>query len=72
MRTWIGLDETNPWPQRSPDSTPLDLLWEYVKDQVRATPVTNLLNMRERINLSTRNVTPHMLLNVLQEMSTRC
>ena len=29
---WIGRDGPTPWPQRSPDITPLDLfLWEYVR-----------------------------------------
>jgi hypothetical protein len=61
---WVGRDGPIPWPQRSPDITPLDFfLWGYVKDIVYKVPVTSLDELKVRIFATIETVTPQMLEN---------
>ena len=31
---WIGQDEPMIWPPRSPDLTPMDFIWDHIKDLI--------------------------------------
>lgn len=48
---WIGRLGPILWPPRSPDLNPLDFFyWGCLKDIVYATPITNIEDLRRRIN----------------------
>jgi len=69
---WIGRDGPTPWPQRSPDITPLDFfLWGYVKDKVFSTPVPDITNLKARITDAFATITEHMLENTWREADYR-
>ena len=62
---WIGRRGSMEWPARSPDLTPLDFfLWGHVKSIVYKTKPLDLADLRRRITLAIRSVTPEMLSNV--------
>lgn len=47
---WWGRDGPINWSPRSPDLTPLDyFLWGYLRDQVFATPITNIDDLKSKI-----------------------
>lgn len=69
---WIGRRGSIEWPARSPDLTPLDFfLWGYVKSIVYKTKPLNLDDLKGRITLAIRSVTPEMLSNVRRNFYTR-
>lgn len=69
---WIGRRGSIEWPARSPDLTPLDFfLWGYVKGMVYKTKPRDLDDLRERITLAIRSVTPQMLNNVRRHFYLR-
>ncbi|GBL78582.1 hypothetical protein AVEN_65178-1 [Araneus ventricosus] len=60
------------WPPRSPDLTPMDFfLWEYLKQQVYATPPPTLRDLQRRITDACANVTPAMLHRKQREVQAR-
>lgn len=65
-RRWIGIgSQTQEWPPRSPDLTPLDFfLWGYVKDKVCATQPTTIADMKLRIERAFRDITDGTLQRV--------
>lgn len=62
---WIGRRGALEWPPRSPDLNPMDFfLWGYLKNKVYVTPPTNLQDLRDRITLEARNISPEVFRNV--------
>lgn len=41
--------EVLPWPENSPDQTPIEGVWKLLKDRVNATSVTTKRELIERI-----------------------
>lgn len=71
-RRWIGRRGTIEWPPRSPDLTPLDFfLWGYLKSKVYIDRPQNLEDLKHRIRLEIRNITPEMIHNVQEECCRR-
>lgn len=69
---WIGGHGPVSWPARSPDLTPLDFfLWGYLKQQVYAEQPENPENLRQRITVACRSITPAMLHRVRMSMERR-
>lgn len=69
---WIGRRGSMEWPPRSPDLTPLDyFLWGYVKSMVYKTKPTDLEDLKQRITLAIRSITPQMLNNVRRHFYLR-
>lgn len=69
---WIGRRGSMEWPARSPDLTSLDFfLWGYVKSIVYKTQPLDLADLRRRITLAIRSVTPEMLSNVRRNLYVR-
>lgn len=65
---WIGRRGPVEWPARSPDLSPLDFfLWGHIKSKVYATECGSLEELRQRITLVCRGITPEMLGNVRQK-----
>lgn len=58
-RRWIGIgSQTQEWPPRSPDLTPMDFfLWGYVKEKVYATQSTTIADIKLRIERAFRDIT---------------
>ena len=55
---WISREGPISWPPRSPDVTPLDFfLWGYVKSRVYESPVHDLGDLRDRIQLAMESIT---------------
>jgi hypothetical protein len=60
------------WPPQSPDLTPCDFLWGYVKDNVFVPPVpVTLDDLKPRITTATAGVDEHMLTRAWQEFDHR-
>ena len=69
---WIGRGGPTPWPARSPDLTPLDFFfWGFIKDQVYATPVRDIVELRHKIMNAIGNVTQVMLTNTWRNFQQR-
>jgi len=68
---WIGSDGPTPWPPRSPDITPLDFFWRYVKDKLFSTPIAGITNLKERITDAPTTVTEDVLENTWRETDYR-
>jgi len=69
---FVGRDGQTPWPPRSPDITPLDLLlWGCVKDKVFSTPVPDITNLKARITDAFVTITEDMLENTWRETDYR-
>lgn len=69
---WIGRRGAIEWPARSPDLTPIDyFLWGYLKSKVYATKPENLEDLRQRIEIEVRRITPEMIENVQNEFYYR-
>lgn len=69
---WIGRRGSIEWPARSPDLSLLDyFLWGYVKSIVYKTKPLNLDDLKRRITVAIRSVTPEMLSNVRRHFYTR-
>ncbi|GBN14024.1 hypothetical protein AVEN_109008-1 [Araneus ventricosus] len=68
----IGYGGLQEWPPRSPDLIPMDFfLWEYLKQQVYATPPPTLQDLERRITDACANLTPAMLHRVQREVQAR-
>ncbi|GBL85751.1 hypothetical protein AVEN_193195-1 [Araneus ventricosus] len=68
----IGYGGFKEWPPRSPDLTPMySFLWEYLKQQVYATPPPPLQDLQRRITDACANVTPAILHRVQREIQER-
>lgn len=68
----IGYGGPVEWPPRSPDLTPMDFyLWGYIKAQVYVTEPTSLIDLKQRIILACRTVTPAMLQRVQGSVLSR-
>ncbi|GBL98659.1 hypothetical protein AVEN_19709-1 [Araneus ventricosus] len=67
----IGYGGFVEWSPSSPDLTPLDFLWGYMKGQVYATPPPILQDLRRRITDACASVTPAMLHNVQREIQSK-
>ena len=60
------------WPPRSPDLTPYNFLWGFVKDTVFVPPLpANLQDLRNRITVAVALVDRDMLTRVWNEMNYR-
>jgi hypothetical protein len=58
---WISRGETNAWPPRSPDLTPLDFfLRGYMKNIVYQVKINDLQYLKARIRDTVATVTPNM------------
>lgn len=69
---WIGRRGSMEWPARSPDLTSLDFfLWGYVKNIVYKTKPLDLADLRRRITLAIRSVTPEMFSNIRRNFYLR-
>ena len=71
---WVGRGGPVTWPPRSPDLNAMDFFaWGHLKSLVYATPVDNLLVLRNRIveAFDTIRSTPDMLLQVHHSMQRR-
>jgi hypothetical protein len=64
---WIERGGPIFWPPRSPDLTPMEFLWEYVKNFVYGEKNQNILHVRCRITATSPMVTPDMI----QQIGTR-
>jgi hypothetical protein len=61
-----------PGPPRFPDLTLLDFFaWGFIKDVVYSTKVRDLADLRQRIIEAVEFITPHMLINMCQELEYR-
>jgi hypothetical protein len=58
---WIGRGGPRIWPARSPDLTPLDLLWIILKDVVYQDVPTTPENMRQRITDGCAAMNPQVI-----------
>jgi hypothetical protein len=67
----IGRDGPTPWPPRSPDITPLDCLWGYVRDIVYSTPVLDIDTLKARLSDALAAVTEEMLEKTWREIEYR-
>lgn len=69
---WIGRDGPIRWPPRSPDLTPCDFfVWGFIKDQVYKTEVSDVRELRQRINAAFTNITDEMRHRVWAELDSR-
>jgi hypothetical protein len=60
------------WPPRSPDLTPCDFLWGFVKEAVYVPPLPTILDdLKNRIRAAVKSVTLENLLRVWDEFSYR-
>jgi hypothetical protein len=60
------------WPVRSPDLTPLDFfLWEYLKSKVYNNRLTNLEDLKQRIQHEIRLISPQTIQNIRNEFYNR-
>lgn len=63
---WIGTNGPVRWPARSPDLSPLDFhYWAFMKNEVYATPVATIEELRNRIEGSVARIQRQQLNNVL-------
>lgn len=72
---WIGRLGSINWPPRSPDLTVLDFfIWGYLKDQVYATPVNTIEELRLRIQEACNNLlnNRYMISAAVNSMLRRC
>lgn len=70
--SWLGRGGPVSWPPRSPDLTSCDFfLWGFIKNKVYVTPPTTAEDMRQRITVAFREITPEMLANVEQSFKNR-
>ena len=60
---WIEWDGPTTWPSCSPDITPLDFLWGYIKTRVYVTLVADCDELMGRIRAGVSTVTEDMLQN---------
>jgi hypothetical protein len=60
-RRWIGRGGPIAWPPRSPDLTPLDFLWGYVKNIAYQVNINDLQRLKVCIKDSVATVTSNML-----------
>lgn len=68
----IARGAQHPWPPRSPDFNSLDFfLWGKVKNDVYQQPIANENELRERIIVSCRSVTPETLSKVRRNFLRR-
>jgi len=70
---WVGRGGHTAWPPRSPDLTPSDFFfaWGFIKDVVYRRKVRDLADLRQRIIEAVELITPHMLINMWQELEYR-
>ena len=74
---WIGHAENDDkvllkWPPRSPDLTPRDFLWGYVKGLVYVPPLlTNVVELKQRISSALETTTEDMRQQVWDELGYR-
>jgi hypothetical protein len=69
---WIGRGSNNIWLPRSPDLTPLDFyLWGTIKEKVYKTPILNIEDLKNRIRLQCRAITPETLRRVRRSFLNR-
>lgn len=71
---WIGRGGPQAWPPRSPDLNPLDFcLWGYLKSLVYTTPITNIIELRNRIVASCNDIrnTPGIFNRIRRSMRQR-
>jgi hypothetical protein len=60
------------WPPRSPDLNPCDFwLWGYLKNVVYSGSIANLAELKARIAQHIHNVTPKILLYVVEHVVYR-
>jgi len=58
------------WPPRSPDATPCDFLWGYVKDQVYVPPLpASIPELKVRIRTAIETITADMPQTVWNELN---
>ena len=55
----IGLGHSVEWPPRSPDLTPCDFLWGYLKNKVYERPPTDPQDLRDRIGRHVAELSDH-------------
>ena len=69
---WIGRDGPTSWSTRSPYSTPLDFFfWFYIKNTVFAISITDVEELKTRIQASVHSVTEDTLKNNWRELDYR-
>lgn len=69
---WIGRRGPIEWPPRSPDLTPLDFfLWGYLKSKVYVEKLLNLEDLKNRIRLEMRRISPEVIHRVQEEFVSR-
>jgi len=69
---WVGRGGPLPWPQRSPDLTPLDwFVWGYIKGRVYDTAPDDAEDLKRRIREAFTTITPDMLGEVRRNQDQR-
>ena len=66
----IALHTQREWPPRSPDLTPCDFLWGYLKDKVFVSPPQSLEELHNRIEqeFSELRTKPNFIIASVREM----
>lgn len=60
------------WPARSPDLTPCDFLWRYIKQKVYLQgPFTGIDHLEKIITEKFQDITASIIRNILREFCTR-
>ena len=60
-----------PWPPRSPDLTPMDFLWGYLKERVYNDNPQFLVALKENIRREISSIEPSLLQRVAQNTRLR-
>ena len=69
---WIdGRQRTVQWPAKSPDPTPLDFLWDYLKSKVYTTKPQDLDDLRQRVVDACAAIKPEMIRSSIEKFYIR-
>jgi len=69
---WIGRNGPIIWAPRSLDLTPSDYFaWGYIKDQVFASPISSIKELKEKIRTVASTITAHMLQKAFENFKKR-
>jgi hypothetical protein len=68
---WIGRSGTIEWAARSPDLTPLDFLWGYLKQKIYQQNIKDLDDLRQSITIAIISIKQDVFKRVFSEISRR-
>ena len=61
-----------PWPAKSPDLNPIELVWDLLDRRVRAIPLRNVRELAGALVEEWGNISQQELTNLVQSMRRRC